>query len=388
VAGNYPPVWLECRDGPQRPGCGYRWESTGAPGSTIKCPRCGKGARMPADRPRTATQARMGAAAADDGEGGRLARLWADQMPAANWRTDRESDAGRPCPDCGAPLHWIGAHTMQLCDGPQHPRDRGRRYSSPGAVKRERQLAEARAQRSTRAEIGPASPGELSDAESIELERRKGGLIAQLDGLDGDHLTPDVRRVLAWFRRQVDTAEREARLDELVELFDETGIRVRRSILPWQSTRLALDADEYEYDDADEYDDDGQADDADQARALREAPLCEPCQASGQRRTAVKRVTLPGSPGRGIDVCADHLAGYGPGASVVTSYGEPHFWAQWDATAAARAGAVPAPVPGYVPPDPNWRAKASPAELAYWNAITGKPAPPAVARAIRTRGGR
>jgi hypothetical protein len=54
MAGKYPLFRLECRAGPQRPGCGHSWESPAAPGSTIRCPHCGKGARMPANRPRTA----------------------------------------------------------------------------------------------------------------------------------------------------------------------------------------------------------------------------------------------------------------------------------------------------------------------------------------------
>src|SRR5215469_17848366 len=71
-----PPLELECS------GCGHRWPTRAAAGSTIKCPQCRRGRRVPAERPGTAAPARAGAIA-DDSEAGRLAALWAAEQPAA-----------------------------------------------------------------------------------------------------------------------------------------------------------------------------------------------------------------------------------------------------------------------------------------------------------------
>jgi hypothetical protein len=369
-------------------------------GGTTHCPACrreGRG-RVAVRVPTHAYDAGPHAApAADGGEAARLAALWADQASALPGRFDREGDTGRACPDCGGPLYWAGAHTVQLCPA-RHADGKAHLFASPGAVEREREHAARRAQLAQRADGDrePASAGKLGDAEAIELERRKGALIGQLDALDGDHLAPDVRRVLAWFRRQVDAAEGEARLDALVELFAEAGIRERG----WRRRRLVLDADD-QAEDGDYPEPGGEGGQADgagrgsgqlaelarqlgvmpgQAPGRVAAPLCEPCHGSGRQRLAVKRIDPFGHGGQqGKDVCAGHLAEYGPGMQVIAEYGACGL----GAVAAARARA--APVPGYTPPDPNWRAKATPAEHAYWDAITGTGTHPAIARAIEAR---
>ena len=68
MAVKYPLFRLQCHDGPRQAGCGNHWDSSGAPGSTIRCPNCGKGQRMPADRPGTAAQARSAAGGGELGE--------------------------------------------------------------------------------------------------------------------------------------------------------------------------------------------------------------------------------------------------------------------------------------------------------------------------------
>lgn len=248
MATTLPPVEMTCNK------CGYRWKSTARAGSSIRCPKCRQVRRMPASRPLTIAASR----AAPDADNG-LAELWAAEAPAAAWRDDLESGAGRSCPDCGSPLYWAGAHTVQLCPAPHGENGNARLFASPGAVEREREYAERRARLRQRP-AGDSRPGPPGDSEAIALERRKGQLIGQLDAVDGDHLAPDVRRVLAWFRHEVDTATDQDRLEALVDLFADAGIRTRRGWRRGSPVRLALDVG----DDDDQYDDDDQDDGDDQ----------------------------------------------------------------------------------------------------------------------------
>ena len=102
------------------------------------------------------------------------------------------------------------------------------------------------------------------DLEVLALEDRKGPMLDQLDALaDDDELDTASRRKVGWFRDQVESAQSDARLDELAALFPRAGIRRRRW---WHDEPVA------ELDSAGSgYDGDGQGDD-DSRAATGHAP--------------------------------------------------------------------------------------------------------------------
>jgi hypothetical protein len=291
-------------------------------------------ARQHAARMPTATQRAAAAIAA--GEGGRLAELWAAEEPAAAWRADVEPGAGLDCPECGGPRRWTGAHTVLLCPA-RHADGRARISPSPGAVERETAHAEARGrQRAGGSERG-GTPA-VSDADAAEAfadayayRQEFADALGQLGALA--HLTPRSRGLLEWFRAEVSKTEAmppEAALDRLGQLSEQLdGHRLeragwyRRDVIAGDVIRAGLP------------DDDDQADeDDDQADQFAEG--------LGELRPE----TRPQHPPELVE-----------------------YWAR-DAGQRGTVVVPPAPVPGYVPPDPHWRQKATPAERAYWDRIT------------------
>ncbi len=421
MAGKYPPVRLDCRDGPQRSGCGHSWESPAAPGSTIRCPNCGKGARMPADRPRTAAQARgVGAAGDDDG----LATAWEAEGPPARWLDCLGPEAGQNCGTCGSPMRWTGAHTAIACPG----HDTATWSISPGVRDRSAANAAALDKRANRTAATIADPAAErarragTDRAAIELAQRKGIMLRQLAELaDDKRLHPDSLPIVEWFEREARAATTDERLDALADLLPESGIRRRHW---WQGAPEALDPWDDQADD--EYpeplgDDDQDDDDPDSGPLAQLAQLaaemgareCAYCRDAGRPRIA--SAWLISEPdGALMPACPQHYrwarAKFGPtmlarelrpshgeqlaamGRQLAGILSEPRALpaglppASCRGCGASRDPARPercpcgranwherpgTPVPGYVPPDPNWRAKATPAEREYWDRIMG-----------------
>jgi len=157
---------------------------------------------------------------------------------AAPWEPPSEprgfARTGGTCPDCHAPVMTEPRGTTLWCSGCKSavtppavlaPYQRGAQVTRAAKSQRER------------------------DLEALALARRKGAMGAQLAALaDDERLTPDSAAVVAWFAEQVKAAASGARLDELVELFADAGIRRRRF---WQGKPAALTAG-YDEDQADE----------------------------------------------------------------------------------------------------------------------------------------
>jgi hypothetical protein len=142
------------------------------------------------------------------------------------------------CSDCHAPVRTEPRGTALWCSGC------GESLTPPAVL--------APYQRGTEVTRAAKSQRER-DLEALALARRKGTMGAQLAALaDDGKLTDDSAAVVAWFAEQVKAAASAARLDELVELFAEAGIRRRRF---WQGRPAAITAG---YDDED--DDEGQDD--------------------------------------------------------------------------------------------------------------------------------
>jgi hypothetical protein len=310
--------------------------------------------------------AAAGSSPGDGGEGARLAGLWADQAPAASWSHDVERDAGRDCPECGGPLRWAGAHTVQLCPA-RHADGKAHVMPSPGAVERETAHA-ATCEHARRAGESHASGPGATDSDSAETFADafayRHDMRDALDLLDRvPHLTKHSRGLVAWFRAEVAKTEgmtSEAalvRLDQLAGRLDGQELARdglwRRAVIAGDVIRSgwALDVGDQDDDDYPEPDDQADALDVGEPFALT---------SGGERRPA-------------------HLP------ELVD------YWARYDADQAAQAQAAALArvrAPAYTPPDPNWRAKATPAALTYWDAMTGTPAHPAIVRAIQERGGR
>jgi hypothetical protein len=352
---------------------------------------------MPADRPRTAAQARAVAAAADDDDG--LAAAWEAERPPVHWR-DRLGPEASPCPQCGQPTRWTGAHTALICLG----HDRALWSVSPGAKTRAAEHLAAIDKSAARKSAPLADPeAERLAAEALASDRAE--LLDDLDGLaelldvdDFPRAEPytAARRAGVRFGAVVEQYQDRARtadtLDQLGRVADDAE-RFAAGIEGWlgRIADLREDLDKHtgsvirgavEYgDDDDDYDDDGdQADALDAApwqpgqlagpRAMLAAahippaiaraaaaeqygPWCSRCRTS-QRRDhsgrfyrAVARAELPGQPFE--DLCADHLAearyrasAAGLALHVSERFDSPSFqqWAAYDAASQAQAIAI------------------------------------------------
>jgi len=120
-------------------------------------------------------------------------------------------------------------------------------HTTPAAVQAPYARREAAAQRQVKSQAE-------RDLEAIALEDRKGPMLDQLDALEnGGKLDTASLRKIRRFREWVDCAQSDARLDELVELFRQAGIRPRR----WWHGKPAPELESAES----AYDDDGQATD-------------------------------------------------------------------------------------------------------------------------------
>ena len=107
-----PAIDLECY------GCGHTWQTRARAGMSIRCPECRHVRRVPKDRPRTDAEARTLARAADSDAG--LPAAWAAEAPPASW-AEAPGLPGPPCPECGAPTRWTGAHTALICTAHDRP---------------------------------------------------------------------------------------------------------------------------------------------------------------------------------------------------------------------------------------------------------------------------
>lgn len=379
MTATLPALTLECS------GCGHRWPSRARAGSSIRCPRCRRVRRVPAGRPRTATQARAATATADDDDG--LSAAWEAERPPARWH-DRLGPEADPCLQCGQPRHWTGAHTALVCLGHDLPL-----WSvSPGAKTRAAEHLAAIDKSAARKSAQLADPAaERAAAEALESDRAE--LLDDLDGL------AELLDVDGFPRAEPYTAARRAgiRHGAIVELYRN---RARKAETLDQLARVADDAENFAAsiegwldridslrDTLDEhsgrvipgeveYDDDDQADarpaplrpgQRGEMRALMQAaripepiarraaaeqygPWCSRCSAEQRRGRdgryfrAVARTECPGRPFE--DLCADHLAeaqhqarAAGLTLHIAERYDSPGYqqWAAYDVAARAQA---------------------------------------------------
>jgi hypothetical protein len=111
-----------------------------------------------------------------------------------------------------------------------------------------------------------------TDLEALDLAGRKGEMLGQLRRLDdGDRLDDASRLKVEWIAGQVRDARTGGRLDALVDLFTDAGIRARRW---WQPRPGQITAGYTDEDDEDDYEDDDedQGDEAAPVPALPAAP--------------------------------------------------------------------------------------------------------------------
>jgi hypothetical protein len=272
MGGKLPLLELECS------GCGHRWPTRARAGSTIKCPQCRRGHRVPATRPASAAAVRAVAAADDDG----LAALWAAEAPPAPWHDFPGPEAGQ-C-ECGQPRHWTGAHTALICAGRTHERPAW--SVSPGARTRAAEHVAA-IDKSAASKSAQLADPEAERVAADTLEARRAELLDDLRGLAdalnvtdfqrGDPACEPARRAGLQYGAIVDRyIERVHHADKLDQL-DRAAADAERSLAAiagdggWldrieelrteQSGRGAVGAirGEVIYDDQD--DDDGQGDD-------------------------------------------------------------------------------------------------------------------------------
>jgi hypothetical protein len=219
------------------PGCGLTWNVARRPDGTL--PKTARCALRRGGCGRTVKVPRR--AAAVPGPAG--ITIW---DPPSEPRQPRP--ASKPCPDCGeARVYASERGTVRVCVGCR------RRVTPPGVLAPYERGAEV-----TRA----AKSQRERDLEALELARRKGVMLVQLDELAADdRLDHASRPVIDWFRDEVKAASNGARLDELAALLPQAGIRRRRW---WHGKPAALTTG---YDEDDEDDEDGYAvyDDEDQA---------------------------------------------------------------------------------------------------------------------------
>lgn len=227
--------------------CGDPISTRAKLGNTIRCPSCGYAQRF-----RPAAQVvpldETGAAA------------W---EPPSHPRTARET--GETCADCSASLLASARGTTRVC-----PACRAR-VIPPGVLAPYR-----RGQDTTRT----VTTQRERDLGAIELAKRKGVMLAQLDALaDDPRLDPASLPVVDWFREQVKAAPGNGRLDELAALLPEAGIRRRHW---WQGRPAAIEAAAYDDDDG-QYDDDDYPDDE---RETTPAALATPASIAAQQHRA------------------------------------------------------------------------------------------------------
>lgn len=389
----YPPFELECS------ACRHRWTSTAAPGASIKCPACLKRGevhtrRMPADRPRTAAQARAVAAAADDDDG--LAAAWQAEESPVRWR-DCLGPEGAPCSKCGKPTRWVGAHTALICLG----HDRPLWSVSPGAKTRAAEHLAAIDKSAARKSAQLADP-EAERIAADAFEARRAELLDDLDGLAdaldvtgfprGNSAYEPARRaglqygaIVARYIgrvRHADTLDQLDRIDSdaarsFASIADGGGWLDRIADLrdqldhgPGKMVRGEVIYGDQADDDGDQADDDDYDPWADRAaRQIREAreraaitnraaiaaaqpgglrtggiapvlgTYCEWCKrdrryVGATYPLATARIEAPGMVPAPVDVCADHLAAarqqYGAALHV-----HDQFWAAYDRSVAA-----------------------------------------------------
>jgi hypothetical protein len=316
---------------------------------------------VPADRPRTAAQARAVAATADDDDG--LAAAWEAERPPARWR-DRLGPEASPCPQCGQPTRWTGAHTALVCLG----HDRPLWSVSPGAKTRAAEHLAAIDKSAARRSAQLADPAaERAAAEALASDRAE--LLDDLDGLaelldvdDFPRAEPytAARRAGVRYGAVVEMHKSRARKTETLDQLGRVRGEVEHfaaGIGGWldriDELRDTLD----QANDGDDYPDaiDGEViDGADRRRSLPSGnglgTYCAWCSTAGRRAygrypEAVARIEAPGMAPAPVDVCGDHLADakqrYGAALHV-----HDQFWAAYDiaAQAAARTQSIAAAI--------------------------------------------
>jgi hypothetical protein len=258
-------------------------------------------------------------------------------------------DGGRDCPDCGAPTHWAGGYTALVCT-------RGKRIR----IGRDRLAADRAARYADRTRRAiPAGPSALELAETAEdaavIADRLRGMRELLDKIPRGHPSraAAVRGIVRIDRLaercqaartavDVDSAEDDADiLAAAMAGLIQTARKLARgpeSADPARPAGHPLLRFFRGHDGAYGYDDDGQdvepddddgQDDDDDAEELADVqpappgnlPLCGPCWRQGQSTPAVVRLDPHHRDGQhGIDVCAAHLPGFGPGPQIIIDY--------------------------------------------------------------------